>query len=530
MIDANVLGQLLLMQTVLISLPETDSFFSFICRGLEDLPGIASVRHSFDKKPIVDDSVVLFMLSRSGVSYGQIELVVSDYDQYLPYDDCLRNFMFMVEIILEERRQKRLSVECKLGLEKLVNIRDQQLSKESKEKYDIQEALIESENKYEQIFNATSDGILVHDIDGDQIYDANEPFLKMFGFKKSEILQTTPDFLSSGVSPYDKDGVKNKIEQVIKEGPQIFEWQAKKSNGEFFWIEIYLTYTSIAGKNVVISAVRDISVRKQTQEMLIHNEKMISVGGLAAGIAHEINNPLSAMMLSANILLNRLYGQKKQQPSLEIARELGLSYESLVEFMDRCKVRKMLNSLLESGERISDIVSNTLNFTRKSSAEPTNCDVTKILDKSIELVTTGYDLEKQYDFKSIEFYKDYQSDLPQIKGHASKLQQVFINLLVNGAQAMCSSGKEQLQFNLRLRFIEDEQHILIEIEDNGPGMTEFTRTRVFEPFYTTKNPSDGTGLGLSVSYFIITTEHGGQMSVESQFGVGSKFIIKLPVE
>ena len=112
----------------------------------------------------------------------------------------------------------------------------------------------------------------------------------------------------------------------------------------------------------------------------------------------------------------------------------------------------------------------------------------------------------------------------------AKIQQVLLNVFRNGAQAMQEEGVENPVFIVRTKFEKERQMVCMEIEDNGPGMDEKTRKRIFEPFYTTKPSGVGTGLGLSVSYFIITENHGGEMSVESTLGSGAKFIIRLPLE
>ena len=132
------------------------------------------------------------------------------------------------------------------------------------------------------------------------------------------------------------------------------------------------------------------------------------------------------------------------------------------------------------------------------------------------------------DFRKIELIKAYDPKLPQVVCETSKIQQVILNLLKNGAQAMSEAGQEKPKFVIRLK--QSQRDALIEIEDNGPGMSEAIRKRIFEPFFTTKTVGVGTGLGLSVSYFIITENHNGTMSVESSPGKGARFIIRLPFD
>jgi signal transduction histidine kinase len=152
-----------------------------------------------------------------------------------------------------------------------------------------------------------------------------------------------------------------------------------------------------------------------------------------------------------------------------------------------------------------------------------------LLDKAIELSSKDYDLTKQYDFKSISIVKDYGNDIRPIACDSVKIQQVLLNVFRNGAEAMQEAGVEHSEFRVSTYFDTMYDNVCITIEDNGPGMEDETRKRIFEPFYTTKPIGVGTGLGLSVSYFIITENHGGQMTVESELGVGTKFIISLPL-
>ena len=136
------------------------------------------------------------------------------------------------------------------------------------------------------------------------------------------------------------------------------------------------------------------------------------------------------------------------------------------------------------------------------------------------------------DFRQIEIVREYEEDLPDVQCEAGKIQQVMLNILRNGAEAMQEEREKNKKpyFILRLAHEKERGMVRIEIEDNGPGMDEATRKRVFEPFFTTKPINRGTGLGLSVSYFIIKENHGGEMSVESSSGGGTRFIIRLPGE
>jgi signal transduction histidine kinase len=160
----------------------------------------------------------------------------------------------------------------------------------------------------------------------------------------------------------------------------------------------------------------------------------------------------------------------------------------------------------------------------------------ELLDNTVQLASNDYDLKKHYDFREIEIVRRYDPDLPLVPCEKNKIQQVILNILKNGAQAMFQWAEEdRLKEEGRkqvfvLRVYQSGSMARIEIQDNGPGMDEQTCKRVFEPFFTTKEVGQGTGLGLSVSYFIVTENHGGHMEVVSELGQGTTFIIDLPLD
>ncbi|MCG8619700.1 MAG: PAS domain S-box protein, partial [Desulfobacterales bacterium] len=273
--------------------------------------------------------------------------------------------------------------------------------------------------------------------------------------------------------------------------------------------------------------IDDISDQIKMEEVMIQSEKMMSVGGLAAGMAHEINNPLAGMIQSAGVMRSRLTA-RNMPANQKAADSAGTTMDAVAEFMELRRIPAMLEAISESGMRMAGIVDNMLSFARQGDASVSSRNPAEILDKSLALAATDYDLKKHYDFKSIEIIKEYAPDLPMILCEPSKIQQVIMNILNNGAYAMGQSPDgPPPKFTLRLR--PDNDMLRIDIEDNGPGMDLETRKRLFEPFFTTKPEGIGTGLGLSVSYFIVTEHHKGTLEVISEPGQGSCFIIRLPL-
>ena len=321
-----------------------------------------------------------------------------------------------------------------------------------------------------------------------------------------------------------------KIEEAVKTREVILEPRrpfTEETQQHFEDITIYpLIENCVEG---VVIRVDDVTEKVQIEELMVQNEKMLSIGGLAAGMAHEINNPLGGMVQTAEVMKNRLTNPKIRG-NIKAAEKIGISVDTIMKYMNARGIIRMLDNLRESGSRAAKIVQNMLSFARKSDSSKTSCSIAELMDNCLELAASDYDLKKRYDFKQIEVSRDYSDDLPQIICEESKIQQVLLNILRNGAEAMQEAGTAEPRFQLRIFYDQDIKMVCVEIEDNGPGMKEDIRKRIFEPFFTTKSTGRGTGLGLSVSYFIITENHKGKMQVVSEPGHGSTFMICLPSE
>ncbi len=284
------------------------------------------------------------------------------------------------------------------------------------------------------------------------------------------------------------------------------------------------------GVEGAVIRVDDVSEKKRFEEMMLQSEKMISVGGLAAGMAHEINNPLGGMLQNAQVLENRF--RDDLAANVDAAREAGTTMAAIRAYLEKRRILQMIGMIRESGERATDIVRNMLNFTRKNSSSSSSNDVPALIEETLALMKNDYDLKNDYDFRKIAIERDYAPGLPLILCERSRIQQVLFNVFKNGAQAMAeqrlvTGSRVPSKFVIRVH-IRDGM-LQIDIADNGPGMDEHIAKRVFEPFFTTKEVGVGTGLGLAVSYFIITETHRGEMRVDSRPGEGTTFIIRLPL-
>ena len=280
------------------------------------------------------------------------------------------------------------------------------------------------------------------------------------------------------------------------------------------------------GAEGAVVRLDDVTEQVRMEEMMIQSEKMLSVGGLAAGMAHEINNPLAGILQNTAVLENRLFGDLPA--NRKAAEATGVDMAAMRQYLEMRSLPTMLENIRASGNRAAAIVRNMLSFSRKSDRLVSSHDIGSLLDQTIELAQTDYDMKKHYDFKQIHIVREYDETVPPVPCESSKIQQVFLNILKNGAEAMAEETDEQTSPTFVLRVKNDDSWVRIEIEDNGPGMDEATRRRIFEPFFTTKPVGKGTGLGLSVSYFIVTENHGGKMDAHVVDDGGTRFIVQLP--
>ncbi|MCL5023738.1 MAG: ATP-binding protein [Nitrospirae bacterium] len=245
-------------------------------------------------------------------------------------------------------------------------------------------------------------------------------------------------------------------------------------------------------------------IQKKTSEImkahdqLINAEKLASLGRMAAGVAHELNSPLTGIVTFAHLMLKRMPPENRQDiEDLEV--------------------------IIEQAERCSKIVKGLLGFSRKTSAEKAFVNINTLTENTIAMV------RNQAKFHNIKFNLKFDDSVPEIPTDPNQLQQVFINLFINAADAMNERG----QVTVATRLISDttagRKFVEIEFSDTGPGIPEELLGRVFEPFFTTKPVGKGTGLGLAVSYGIIK-KHGGNIFVRSEIGKGASFFVRLPIE
>jgi two-component system NtrC family sensor kinase len=236
---------------------------------------------------------------------------------------------------------------------------------------------------------------------------------------------------------------------------------------------------------------RDERLKEYTQQQIMKSERLATLGQLAAGVAHEINNPLGAVLMYAHLSLEEIEARDPRRKNLE----------KVVGETTRCK----------------DIVKGLLDFARQTEPKVEESDVNEILKRTLSM------LENQALFQNVRIIRAFWPSLPKVMTDSSQIQQVFTNIILNGGEAIDGEG----ELTIATRTSPDNKSIEIEFTDTGCGIPRENLEKIFDPFFTTKEVGRGTGLGLAVSYGIIA-RHRGTIEVKSELGKGTTFIVRLP--
>ena len=260
---------------------------------------------------------------------------------------------------------------------------------------------------------------------------------------------------------------------------------------------------------------------QRLQAQIVQNEKMASIGQLAAGIAHELNNPVGFLYGNLDLLgscVNDLARVVRFYEHVELPSEIAQAAQSFKDQIGYSRTVSDLDSIIadcrEGAERVRDIVQNLRTFSRLDEAELKRTDIHEGIESTLRI------LSRYFSVGTIELVRDF-GDLPAIEAYSAKLNQVWMNLLVNAAQAI---GPNPGRVTISTRSTDDK--VYVAISDTGCGIDPTVAGRIFDPFFTTKSVGEGTGLGLSISFGIIE-DHGGTIKVESKPGVGTTFTVEL---
>ncbi len=511
-LSAPALGQLLLMQSVLCNLPDERSIFSFVCRGLADLPGVAGTSHDPAGGEAAEAASQRFPLQVGSAYWGDLLVRVSDEAAFAPYRSYLNNFVFMVAVILEERRQRRLNEEHQALLEQRVLDRTRQLTTEIAERRAVEEELRRSRNMLARTLDSIPQAVFWKD--RASVYlGCNQVFARAVGLDHPEAIVGKTDF----DLPWPRgeaEAYRADDRSVIEQGNPKFHIveQLQQADGARLWIDttkVPLTDETGAVYGV-LGVYEDITERRRAQaererlqEQLTQAQKMESIGRLAGGVAHDFNNMLQAILGYTGL-------------AMEQAAEAPELVEDLQEIM-------------KAARRSADLTHQLLAFARKQTVIP------QVLDLN-ETVASMLKMLQRLIGENIQLVWSPHPTLWPVLIDPAQIDQLLANLTVNARDAIGGNGRIVIETANRPGVSGDAQlslgaepgdYVTLTVRDNGCGIDQNTRTHLFEPFFTTKALGQGTGLGLATVYGIVK-QNRGHIAVESEPGKGTAFTIWLP--
>jgi PAS domain S-box-containing protein len=390
----------------------------------------------------------------------------------------------VVELGTKGDRSARLTVKGKDEISALA----QEINNTLNKLEESQDALNRSQKLYATLVENSNDGIVI--IDKGLLKFANRKMVAITDYSVDELIgKRFTDLISTEYKEFVADDFNRRV--TGNHLPDKYETTMLSKDGRKIFVEISLNTIELEKKPVVIAFIRDITMRKLVQEQLITTDRLASIGELAAGVAHELSNPLTSVMGYTQLLL------EQDVPTA---------------------LRKDLEIVNSEAKRAADVTKNLLMFARRYAPEKQLISINELIEKVLEI--------RNYEQKinNIKVIKDFAGDLKQIVGDPSQLQQVFINIIINAEYSMI---KAHHGGTLKIRTQNLEGVVRISFADDGIGIPGKELPRIFDPFYTTKYFIRGTGLGLSICHGIIL-RHNGRIYAESESGQGATFIIELP--
>jgi len=330
------------------------------------------------------------------------------------------------------------------------------------------------------------------------ILDCNESAIAIYGFNKEEMLMTS--FLNLFEENY-----REEYASEIKSSNIVNKAKHLRRNGQTIYVNIRISSSEYSGQDVLLVTTSDITKRLTAEQQLIQASKMATLGEMATGVAHELNQPLSVIKTASSFFIKKV--RKNEAIQDEILKTLAEEIDSHV-------------------DRAARIIDHMREFGRKSDVEREKVRVNETLEKALEI------FNQQLKLREIEVVKEFEKDIPPILADSNRLEQVFINLLINARDALEEkSDKADNKGQSKKIFLKNgfkNGFVTIEVKDTGVGIQKSILDKIFDPFFTTKKVGKGTGLGLSISYGIVQ-DYGGHIHAESQEGVGSNFVVHFPV-
>ncbi|MFO7751548.1 MAG: PAS domain S-box protein [Desulfobacteraceae bacterium] len=366
------------------------------------------------------------------------------------------------------------------------------------ERKELEDRLEQSEKKYHAIFNNIPNPVFVLDYDSLAVIDCNQSVTEVYGFAKEQVKDT--DFSSLFVDTDTNDYAGRLRTESVMNSVKHY-----KKDGQIIFVDIWISPSLYPGRKVLLVTTSDITERLETEAQLNQAAKLATLGEMATGVAHELNQPLSVIKTSSSFFVSKI--RRNEQINLDTLNNLLLKIDSNI-------------------DRASKIITHMRDFARKSDTTLERVDIRGIIDSATEIFS------QQLKVRGIDIIFDIQEDLPFVKGDGGRLEQVIINLLINARDAIEAKPKtDGNHYNpddiITVRAFGRDKRVYIEICDTGTGIPEDVADKIFEPFFTTKEVGKGTGLGLSISYGIVR-ECKGEIKVLETSSNGTVFQINLP--
>ena len=362
----------------------------------------------------------------------------------------------------------------------------------------LEEMLEISERKYYAIFNNIPNPVFVLDKETLEILDCNESVRTVYGFAFRDIMKRP--FLEL-FPEADRRGYAEKLKTL----PLIHQAKQLHSAGREIFVDIRISPSTYPGRDVLLVTTSDITRRLETEQQLIQASKMATLGEMATGIAHELNQPLSVIKTAGSFLVRKL-NQNAPVPADTLT--------------------SMLVKIDTNVDRATKIINHMRQFARKSDPDLEPVSVNTVLENAFEI------FREQLKLRGIEVVWNRQRPLPRILANPGRLEQVFVNLLVNARDAIeerwagqtAAAGEKRITLATRA----EKGSVAVEIQDTGVGIPASIIDKIFEPFFTTKEVGKGTGIGLSISYGIVK-ESNGTIRADAAPGGGACFTLKFPI-
>lgn len=354
----------------------------------------------------------------------------------------------------------------------------------------------------------------------------NRPWMSSTGYGLEEV--TGRPFVQF-LGEYGKELFQKKISEVFAEKNDTeLELDFVKKDGSQVWFQISYVIVKDDDNGVGGYHLSCISVSGQgrIKEIILQSEKLASIAGLAAGIAHEINTPLSGILQSVQLI--EMFLDPENKNNVRLAEESGVDLKKLQVYLQQQDLDYFIDGIRGSAIKASKIIRSLLDFSRPTQTKFELVQISDLIDLVLRLVQSDYDLKKKHDVINTQFTTEYDAEVPYIHCVPVEIEQVVLNVVKNSVYALSKAKTESPEITIRtLRF---GDKIRIEIEDNGPGLPPEVKKHAFDPFYSTKGHGEGTGLGLSVSHTYVTDKHHGAIWIESEVSKGAKVVVELPIE